>query len=172
MQLSYPLYGFLLLLVLQSLTVRALLQKDCHHDGLGTKPYYIGTTHLQCMLITGVNMLLDVITTGRKRRALQVQEIDMSHSYLSYDGVLMEFGLNGTRIEPYGRPMFSQNCPSSFLPTPAGFSTLPTDCVIRCAKNYHVRFGNYKPFSNNCNTFTNRMSTILCHEVYCPPWCL
>lgn len=138
---------------------------------VGTIPYYIGTTHLQCMLKTGINMALSSSINRRKRRALQVPEIDMSHSYLSYEKVLLEFGLNGTRIESLGYPMFSESCPSAFFPVPTGFSFLSVDCIVRCAKNYHIQFGNYKVFSNNCNTFTNRMSNILCHEIRCPYWC-
>lgn len=138
---------------------------------VGTKPYYIGTTHLQCMLKTGINMALSSPINRRKRRALQVPEIDISHSYLSYEKVLLEFGLNGTRIESLGYPMFSESCPSAFFPVPTGFSFLSVDCIVRCAKNYHIQFGNYKVFSNNCNTFTNRMSNILCHEIRCPYWC-
>lgn len=138
----------------------------------GSKPYFIGSTHLTCLMLNaGIELAKDLITSGRRKRALQVQEIDMSHSYLYYDGVLLEFGVNGTRIEPEGLPMFSQSCPSAYLPLPAGFSYLSVDCVVKCAMNYHLRFGNYKLFTNNCNTFTNRLSDILCHEIHCPSWC-
>jgi hypothetical protein len=137
----------------------------------GAKPYFLETTHLTCMLRTGIGLAIAFIA-GRKKRALQVKEIDMSHSYIYYDGVLFEFGLNGTRIEPQGLPMFSKTCPSAYLPLPAGFSHLSVDCVVKCAKNYHIRFGNYKVFTNNCNTFTNRLSDLLCHEIHCPSWCL
>lgn len=87
---------------------------------------------------------------GKIRRAPQVPEIDMSHSYLSYENVLLEFGLNGPRIEYRSYPMFSESCPSAYLPVPDGFSYLSVDCIVKCAKNYHIQFGNYKIFSKNC----------------------
>uniref|UniRef100_A0A8W8IJN2 PPPDE domain-containing protein n=1 Tax=Magallana gigas TaxID=29159 RepID=A0A8W8IJN2_MAGGI len=172
MKTPHRLCVFLLVIrLLHSTPVSRVLRTDCRHGGVSTKPFYIGTTHLQCMLKTGINMALSPPLNGRKRRALQVPEIDMSHSYLSYENVLLEFGLNGTRIEYQGYPMFSESCPSAYLPVPAGFSYLSVDCIVKCAKNYHIQFGNYKIFSNNCNTFTNIMLDILCHEIRCPYWC-
>lgn len=75
---------------------------------------------------------------GRKRRALHVPEIDMSHSYLSYENVLLEFGLIGPRIEYRSYPMFSESCPSAYLPVPAGFSQLFVDCIVKCTKNLEI----------------------------------
>lgn len=52
----------------------------------------------------------------------------------------------------------------------AGYSSVPLDCIYKCARSYVSKYGKYHLLKNNCHLFANRISKILCTGK-CPDWC-
>lgn len=81
----------------------------------------------------------------------------MSHLYLSsnpYPNPVIRKPVTGTCTQGYTDQIsgLSNDFPelSVGLCVPAGFFYLSVDCKARCT-NYHIQYGYYKVFSNNCN---------------------
>ncbi|XP_022343505.2 uncharacterized protein LOC111136720 [Crassostrea virginica] len=128
------------------------------------RPFYFGTTNIWCMSLF----------PKRVSRSVHRNPFGISHRWIWYDGHFLEFGTRphaGINIRTT-HPMVGDFCPMKWEKNPAGFSVLPVDCIIGCARNYERVFGKFSKTKNNCHMFTNRMAEILCHQTVCPHWCL
>ncbi|KAK3102474.1 hypothetical protein FSP39_011622 [Pinctada imbricata] len=143
------------------------------------KPFYFGSSDLFCTT-TGVDISIPGLR--RKRSAPARDVMELVHSWIYYDGLYFEFGVDpeygfkmpfssSSKVAMFtGLPYLGYKCPWRREPFPAGYSSLPVGCLQRCASRYEVFLGRYSTLFNNCHHFSNLISDILCSN-QCPSWC-
>ncbi|XP_048758515.2 uncharacterized protein LOC125668407 [Ostrea edulis] len=154
---------FLISAVLQGTSAWLFQKKTAVCQPVG-KPFYFGKTNIWCMSLF----------PRRVSRSVHRNPFGISHRWIWYDGHYLEFGTrpHASVVIRNTHPMVGDFCPTKMEKKPAGYSVLPVQCIIGCARNYERVFGKFSKMKNNCHMFTNRMAEILCYNTVCPHWCL
>lgn len=135
--------------------------RGCPRRG-SASPYYFGVTDLACMN--------DKKRKG-KRSAPARGIWDYTHRFIFYRGYYFEFFVNSNARIERSRAAGGK-CGGGRERSPAGYSYLSLDCIKRCAIRYSSKFGKYDNVINNCHSFANKMSEVLCRRgSTCPSWC-
>ncbi|XP_062605750.1 uncharacterized protein LOC134267558 [Saccostrea cucullata] len=128
------------------------------------QPYYFGNTQIDCLLSF-------LIRHRGKRSAPWRGRWDLVHRFIYYRGKYFEFFDDSSVNIGNGR-VGGHRCGGGIEGSPAGYSELSLECIERCTNRYTASFGGYNLLLNNCNSFVNRLSEVLCRRgTQCPSWC-
>ncbi|XP_062621929.1 uncharacterized protein LOC134283493 [Saccostrea cucullata] len=154
-------------------------------------PYYFGTSDLACVttkgrlhLISKRSIQIDSERNRTKRAAPERHVLAPTHRWIYYKGYFFEWGTDaGTKNRLFGLlndansysiksgfPYKADKCNWMMEFLPAGYSSVPAECIMGCAVNYRTMTGDYSLLNNNCHHFANTISNILCSNI-CPDWC-